>query len=481
MAPDAPSVALVNLGCRVNRVELDRMALELEAAGVRLAPEAEADAVVVNTCAVTGEAEAKARKAVRHAAALPRRPLVVATGCVASLFADELAALGPGVVVERDKSRVAGRVIEALGVAAPGVGRSFSPATAPAATNAPASGSSMPHRTDDPAALGDSVRYGMLGTAADADAPAAAAPPRAAAGSPAQAPTPTGRTRPGIKVQDGCDNRCTYCIVWKARGAARSVAPDEVLLAVRAAQARGAREVVLTGINLGCYRAEGPDGGEMGLPGLLDLLLERTDVGRIRLSSIEPPDVTPELCDVMAAAGDRVAPFLHVCLQSGCDETLRRMARVYRTDLFRRVGEAARERVPRLALGTDLIVGFPGETDEEFAESLAFCREMRFAKMHVFRYSRRPGTPAATMPGQVDPRVSAERSRLARELAGELRLAEARALVGEKDLVVVQYPGRGVTGGLFDVTLDPAVPVDSLVPVRLTGVTGDATLETAPL
>ncbi len=424
--PTAPTVALVNLGCRVNRVELDLMASELERAGARIAPEGEADVVVVNTCAVTGEAEAKARKAVRRAASLPGEPLVVATGCVASLFADELAALAPNVVVERDKGLVAGRVIERLG----------------------------------------------LDCASEPD------PAGACAGT----PTPTGRTRPGIKVQDGCDNRCTYCIVWKARGKARSVVPAEVLRSVREAQGRGAREVVLTGINLGCYRAEGEGGREMGLPGLLDLLLERTDVERIRLSSIEPPDVTPELCAVMARAGERVAPFLHVCLQSGCDETLRRMARVYRTDLFRRVVETAREAVPGLALGTDLIVGFPGETDEEFEASLAFCREMSFAKMHVFRYSRRPGTPPATMPGQVDPHVMAERGRRARALADELRLAEARRLVGARDLVMVQYPGRGVSGGLFDVLVDPALPLDSLVPVRLASVRGDATLvgETLP-
>ncbi len=420
-ARPAPAVALVNLGCRVNRVELDLMASELERAGARLAGEDEADAVVVNTCAVTGEAEAKARKAVRHAASREGSPLVVATGCVASLFSAELEALAPNVVVEPDKSRVPGLVAERLGLAG-------------------------------------EKDAGEGGCAA------------------AQTPTPTGRTRPGIKVQDGCDNRCTYCIVWKARGAARSVSPEEVLRAVREAQDRGAREVVLTGINLGCYRAAGAAGGELALPGLLDLLLERTDVGRIRLSSIEPPDVTPELCSVMAAAGERVAPFLHVCLQSGCDETLRRMARVYRTDLFRRVVERAREAVPGLALGTDLIVGFPGETDEEFEASLAFCREMRFSRTHVFRYSRRPGTPAATMPGQVDPRVMAERGRRARELAEGSRLAEARARVGETDLVVVQAPGRGVSGGLFDVVVDPALPVDSLVPVRLIGVGEDAVL-----
>lgn len=414
-------VALVNLGCRVNRVELDRMALELERAGAELVGEREAAVVVVNTCAVTGEAEAKTRKAVRRAALLPARPLVIATGCVANLFADELAALAPNVRVEKDKSAVAALALAALG-------------------------------------LGGRAGGG------DPDAPRAASP------------TPTGRTRPGIKIQDGCDNRCTYCIVWKARGAARSLPPDEVLLAVRAALDRGAREVVLTGINLGSYRSVDARGRELRLPGLLDLLLSETGVGRIRLSSIEPPDVTPELCSVMADAGDRVAPFLHVCLQSGCDDTLRRMARVYRTADFRRVVETAREHLPHVALGTDLIVGFPGETDDDFRASLDFCREMRFSKMHVFRYSRRPGTPAATMPHQVEPRVMAERGERARALADEMRLEQACSLVGERDLVVVQYPGRGVTGGLFDVLLDPAVPVDSLVPVRLAGVRGDATL-----
>ena len=393
------------------------MALELERSGAVLVPEREAGVIIVNTCAVTGEAEAKTRKAVRHAASLPGQPLVIATGCVANLFADEISALASNVRVERDKAAVAALAVAALGLEQGGV------------------------------------------------APV-----------PCDAPTPTGRTRPGIKIQDGCDNRCTYCIVWRARGAARSMPPEEVLAAVRAAQERGAHEVVLTGINLGSYRAASEGGDELGLPGLLDLLLTKTDVERIRLSSIEPPDVTGELCRTMATAGERVAPFLHVCLQSGCDETLRRMARVYRTDAFRRVVETVREHLPHVALGTDLIVGFPGETDDDFERSLEFCREMRFSKMHVFRYSRRPGTPAATMAGQVDPHVMAERGERARALADEMRLSEARRQVGSRDLVVVQYPGRGVSGGLFDVLLDPSVPVDSLVPVRLTDVRDDATL-----
>lgn len=422
-ASGRPGVCLLNLGCRVNRVELDLMASELEGAGAVLVDEAEADAIVVNTCAVTGEAEAKTRKAVRRAAGMPKAPVVVATGCVASLFSAELAGLAPNVVVEANKSLVAGRVLELLGLSAGSV-------------------------TDE--------------------------------GGLVAAPTPTGRTRPGVKIQDGCDNRCTYCIVWKARGRGRSLPPGEVLSGIRAAQERGAHEVVLTGINLGSYRWEQDGASDLRLPGLLDLILEQTDVERVRLSSIEPPDVTPELCRTMAQAADRVAPFLHVCLQSGCDRTLRRMARVYRTDLFRRVVDDARSRVPRLALGTDLIVGFPGETDADFEESLAFCEEMRFAKMHVFRYSRRPGTPAADFPDQVDPHVMAARAGRVRELADRMRRQEAAALVGADDLVVVQYPGRGVSGGLFDVRVPKDVPLDTLLPVRLAELAPDGTLTGVP-
>ena len=417
-------MAFVSLGCRVNRVETDSIAAELERHGCKVVPEAEADAIVVNTCAVTAEAEAKTRKTVRHAAGLPGCPPVVATGCVASLFEDELSAMGDNVVVVRDKSRVARAVLEQLGVIDGGV--------------------------SDGGLVVDVVGPGS--------------------------PTPTGRTRPGIKIQDGCDNRCTYCIVWKARGRSRSVPVGEVVGRVRAARARGAREVVLTGINLGRYDSEGASGERVDLPRLLEVLLEETGVERIRLSSIEPPDVTEDLLSAMAGHGERIAPFLHVCLQSGCDATLRRMGRVYDTEFFSRVVARAREAVPGIAVGTDLIVGFPGETDADFEESLAFCREMAFDRMHVFRYSRRPGTPAATAPGQVEPRDMAARSRRMRELAAAMRREQATRSVGSEELVVVQSPGRGVTGGLFDVAIDPGVPVDSLVRVRIVSVLDDGTL-----
>lgn len=428
--PLSRGVALLNLGCRVNRVELDRMALELERRGFVVCDEDEASAVVVNTCAVTGEAEAKTRQAIRRAAALPQAPVVVATGCVASLFADELEGLAGNVVVEASKDRVPQVVAERLGV------------------------------------MGEDA----------ASAGVAASGHDVAATEHAEMPTPTGRTRPGVKVQDGCDNRCTFCIVWKARGPSRSVAPEEVVAGVRAAVERGAPEVVLTGINLGCYCACDKDGHELHLPQLVELVLESTDVGRIRLSSIEPPDVTRELCHVMATSDGRVAPFLHICLQSGCDATLSRMGRVYDSACFRQVVETAREELPDVALGTDLIVGFPGETDADHVQSLAFCREMRFSRMHVFRYSRRPGTPAAVMESQVEAPVAAARSREARALSRELRLAEARLRVGAEELVVVQSPDKGVSGGLFDVELAQSETPGSLVRVRIADVREDATL-----
>lgn len=415
-----PRIALSNLGCRVNRVELDMMALAFQEAGCELTGMREADVVVINTCAVTGEAEAKTRKSVRHAAHLPQHPLVMATGCVASLFADELLGLADNVVVEADKRKVPERVLSQMGW---------------------------------------SARQGV-----------------SVADQATTHTTPTGRTRPGIKIQDGCDNHCTFCIVWKARGRSRSVEVEEVLAEVRAALVRGAREVVLTGINLGNYRGE-VDGHQIALPGLIELILARTDVGRIRLGSIEPPDVTPELVDVMARAQERVAPFLHVCLQSGCDKTLREMGRVYDTAQYAKVVANARAALPELSLGCDLIVGFPGETDEDFAQSLAFCEQMGFSRMHVFRYSRRPGTPAAARPDQVPAGVSAARSEQMLRLAERMRANQARERVGADELVVVQRPGAGVSGGLFDVLVDDDLPVDELVCVRIRAAQADGTLD----
>ncbi len=407
-----PRVSMINLGCRVNRVETDLIASQLVEHGCVLTTPDDADVVVINTCAVTGEAQAKTRKAVRRTARLSNAPLIVACGCAANLFAQELRDVASDIHIERQKSRVAERVLRLVGA---------------------------------------EKEYESSSTHLSVS------------------PTPTGRMRPGIKIQDGCDNRCTYCIVWKARGPSRSLPSDEVIRAVREACDRNAHEVVLTGINLGTYRTSGGDGLGSGakLGDLLAHILNQTCIKRIRLSSIEPLDVTEDLLEVMANSSGRVAPYLHICLQSGCDETLRRMGRPYTTNDFRRVIELARSYLHKPALETDTIAGFPGETSDEFLQTMRFCEEMAFSKMHVFRYSKRPGTPAATAPLQVSPSDSAVRAGELRNLSRAMRASFAKSLSGEVDDVLVLEPGRSVDGRLFEVSVNLSFSIGAYERVQL--------------
>ena len=178
----------------------------------------------------------------------------------------------------------------------------------------------------------------------------------------------------------------------------------------------------------------------------------------------------------MAQSQGRIAPFLHICLQSGCEATLKRMRRNYTASSYAAAVENARAYMPSIALGTDLIVGFPGETDDEFQTSYEFCERMGFAKMHVFRYSKREGTPAASAPNQIDPHIMASRSKLMRELASRMRYEQAKKLIGQTDRVLVQGVGYGVTSGLFDVHLDKQARLDTLIDVRILSVMKDASL-----
>ena len=398
-----PFVSVVNLGCRVNRVESDRITADLARLGCCLVDEEDADLVVINTCAVTGEAEAKTRKAVRHALGLPREPLVLVTGCVVNLHAEELTELSDRVFAEPSKVDVAARAAAALRMATARPGE-------PSSSVAPI----------DPHDLA-----GLLG-----------------------------RSRLGIKVQDGCNNRCSYCIVWKARGPERSVPVTSVLEQVHEAVDAGIPEVVLTGVNLGAYDGEDGRDEHVEIDELLDRILTQTDVGRVRLSSLEPMDVSRRLIERMAEAGPRVAPFLHLPLQSGCTATLKRMNRPYTAEEFSETVSMIRELIPHAALSCDIIVGFPGETDAEFEESRAFCEAMGFMRMHVFRYSARPGTPAAVAPDQVPPTVMAERAAVLRAVAEESSRHDARSRIGMRERAVLEYGNRGTLGCFHRVVVD---------------------------
>ncbi len=421
MTDTAPAltVAVRTLGCKVNRTESETLAEELLGSGTVVVDDQDAaDVVVINTCTVTAEADAKARKAVRHALRAAREPVVVVTGCLASMDPQGLKALDSRVVVEQDKTLLAKAVAEAAGIRG-------GPALRQASAGEPSPLRGVP-------GLQNSRR-----TPADSGLTARAF-----------------RTRTTVKVQDGCDRRCTYCIVPDARGNPRSVPAADLIGRVAALRAGGTREVVLTGINIGRY-SDAPAAPDVA--SLIGALAE-TGIERIRVSSIEPLDLTPRLLETLAPI-PAVMPHLHVPLQSGCDRTLAAMGRGYDRAAFADALTRARAAIPGLALTTDVIVGFPGETDADFAESLAFVEACGFAKLHVFRYSARPGTPAADLPDRPDPRCVAERARAMRALGEHLAAAYAHSRVGGRASVLVERLGGFTFAGTSEDYLHVTVRV----------------------
>jgi threonylcarbamoyladenosine tRNA methylthiotransferase MtaB len=427
-----------NLGCKVNRVESDALCAALVAAGGRPVERERARVILINTCTVTGEAEAKARKAVRQALASASEPWVIATGCAIAVDAGSYRALGDRVIAEPDRLRAQTRALKLLGLTGAGI-------------NGERDGSEPIYEHGLP-------RDGCAVARNDGISPRLTTPVNFIDSSDGT------RTRRGIKIQDGCDNACSYCIVRVARGSARSVPHDEVREQVRAAERDGIREVILTGVNVGSYHSDG-----IGLCQLVDTLLGATTELRVRLSSLEPQYASNEILTLMASSQGRLCAHLHLPLQSGCDRTLEAMARRYDSAFFaERVGYA-RGLMPQLALTTDLIVGFPGETDEDFAQSLAFCERMGFSRMHVFRYSCRPQTPAATMPGHIPPPISTERSRVARDLAARMRERDARARVGTREAVLVERRGRGTSESYHQVSVPLHHEAGCLLSLQITG------------
>ena len=375
-------VAVRTLGCKVNRFESDEIAAELLGRGVAIGDEDDAAVIVVNTCTVTGEADAKARKTVRHALGRASSPVVVVTGCLASLDAAALRGLSPRVIVEPDKGRVAETVGEALGVTG----------------------------------QWDGV-------------------PRAAV-----APWGEGfRARAMLKIQDGCDSFCAYCIVPYARGVPRSVPLRQVAERAGELVSAGAREIVLSGINIGRYREGGAD--------LADVVaaVAATGVVRVRLSSIEPQHLSARLLEVLGST-PAVCAHLHVPLQSGSDRVLGLMGRSYTTEQYAKGIAKARAALAGLSVTTDLIAGFPTETDADHTDGLEFVQAMGFAKTHVFRYSERAGTPAAREP-QVAPQVRARRAAELRALGETMRRDYLASRSGETAELLVETVADGVATG----------------------------------
>ena len=343
-------VHLRMVGCRLNQSEIDSMARQFQGMGHEVVERPEdADHFILNTCAVTQEASKTSRKLVREFHRLNPLAETTVTGCYSQIAPNEINVL-PGVtrvVSNTDKDELVSLV------------------------------TGEPVKVYDSEPLERSLPAGSLG-----------------------------RTRAFVKVQDGCDNKCTFCVTTIARGDGRSREIDEVLREVNSLRQLGYQEAVLTGVHLGSF---GHDRGQSdGLTQLVNALLRHSDMPRLRLSSLEPWDLAPKFFDLWQEP--RLCRHLHLPLQSGCDATLKRMRRNTTQEAFRALMNAARASIPNLRVTTDVIVGFPGETDLEFATSRAFIEEMGFDGLHVFRYSRRPGTPASRMNNQVSNQRKRSRS-----------------------------------------------------------------------
>ena len=460
----APSFHIRTLGCKVNRAESEAIAAEFACAGWRMAAGAhDADVVVVNTCTVTGEADRKNRKLIRRMLDEGDCPVLVC-GCAVNIDAGFYADMDGRVVCESDKTLVVKRAGE-LARAARAAAEAKTETTSAAAKAAPETAKATPDEADTAGATR------AEGTTPDAEA-AGAAKRRVQA---IEALREAGglRTRADLKIQDGCDSACTFCIVHVARGPARSTPSAGVLAQADELVQAGAAEIVLVGIDIAAWR-EDVDGERRDLAWLAGQLLARTGAGRVRLSSIEPHNLSARLVDAFAAHDGRLARHAHVCLQSGSDKVLREMGRRYTAQGFLDKVDELRAAVPSIALSTDAIVGFPGETDEDFERTCEMARRCAFMRLHVFRYSPRPGTPAAARADQVDRRTSAARSEKLQAIGRELAARDMQMRVGDTELVLMEQPRRGTSESYHTVKLDRDAGVGAgpgrLVPVRFTDV-----------
>ena len=336
-------VAFVTLGCKVNTTETEGMRNLFEAAGYRCVPaDGMADVYVINTCTVTNMGDRKSRQMIRHSRALNPDAVVAAVGCYAQVSPDEVAAVqGVDLVLGNNRKHL----IVPLAEEAARMRAGLRPAESPSVEVRP-----RKEMTD----------FETL--------------PQAAY---------QGQTRAFLKIQDGCDRFCSYCIIPYARGPVRSRKPDEILEEARSLVARGFTEMVLTGIHLTSFR----DGnGEEALPTLIQALDQMPGIARIRLGSLEPVFLSEPVLDVLVQSG-KLCPHFHLSLQSGSASVLKRMNRRYDPSEFAQVVASVRARFPEASITTDVMVGFPGESEEEFEESLAFCESMGFSWMHVFPYS----------------------------------------------------------------------------------------------
>ena len=410
-----PTFFIEQFGCRATQADGAALEYQLLQRGYSPAARNVADIVVINTCTVTAAADAQAREAIRKIIALNDSAKLVVTGCYAQRAPEELAQL-PGVawVVGNSHKPELPSIIENLSVCTPA--RIFVPVETLQAPSVSVSGYSA------------NILAGTFERK-----PLLSAPIFGGEGN---------HTRPTLKIQDGCNSRCSYCVIPFVRGKSRSLPLTTVLEQINQLTVSGVQEIVLSGINLGTYGKDLVPG--TSFENLLRLVLAETSVQRLRISSIEPMDVTRDLIDFFAG-NDRMAEHFHMPLQSGSDRVLGAMHRWYRAEHYARRVQLIRERLPHAAIGADVIAGFPGEANEEHAETLAFIENLSFTYLHVFSYSSRPGTAAAKLPDHLPPTVVKNRARELRALGERKSSAFRREHIGSELRVLTLRSGNKVS------------------------------------
>lgn len=427
-------IAFYTLGCKVNQADTASMEGIFRAAGYAVVPFGEpADVYLVNTCVVTNTGQRKSRQIINRAVRHNPLSLVVVTGCYPQTAPEEVRAIsGVDVIIgNQERARIVELVNEALE-------------------------HKQTEILDNVQQMTVDTKFEELGVGTETD-----------------------KTRAFLKIQEGCNQYCTYCIIPFARGPLRSRSLASIREEVGKLVAAGYKEVVLIGIHLGCYGKElAKEGRHVTLYDAVQAALSVEGVQRVRLGSLESVEVEPRLLQLMASE-PRLLRHLHLPLQSGCDKILRAMHRPYDTQRFSRLLADIREQVPDVAITTDIIVGFPGETEGDFAVTLDFAKKCGFAKMHIFPYSKRKGTPAAEMPQQVDEAVKSERAARLAQVDDALHQSTLAAMVGKVEEVLFEQPVdaahmEGLCGPyLRVVAAGGAELANKIAKVKITGVQDD--------
>jgi len=438
---ELPTAVVLTFGCKVNQYDSNAMRSTMVRNGYQIVPETEpADVCLINTCTVTNIADQKARKIIRRVVKRNPEAKVLVTGCYAESDRQQIEQIeGVSLVFGNREKADLDQYLEYLSLQ----------------THQPTSGllQITPVQHD---AIREHANFGL-------------------------SVSDTGdRTRGIIKVQDGCSAFCTYCIIPYVRGRMTSRPISEIVTEVEEIAASGAKEIVITGVHLGSYGIDRqneqlPKDGRVSIADILEQIHPVDGIERIRLSSIEPMNFPEDLAPTMAEL-PKCMPHFHLPLQAGSDRTLKRMRRRYTTDEFSKLTGYLRSVFPNAGLTTDIMVGFPGETDRDFEDSLRFVEQIGFSQLHVFRYSPRRGTPAAEYPDQLAPHISADRSQRMIELGRQSSQTFRQQMVGKEAKVLIEDLRHGdllmgSTGNYLRTAIDvPDSQINQVIPVTLTGV-----------